>query len=127
MSRGTSRIDGRKAEALVINDGSIDSVRTRLDHEFFIPGAVVYHSHPDTLWKYLKKKYKFVLWRILAVRNNPEKALRDSHTHQVMKFQLLFAPVMVLAIAADLVLQQRIPATLLVCIAFLVSTLPFAW
>ncbi len=33
----------------------------------FVPGAIVYHTHPDTLWRYLKKKYKFAFWRVLAV------------------------------------------------------------
>jgi GT2 family glycosyltransferase len=93
----------------------------------FAPTAVVYHTHPDTLWSYLKKKYKFAFWRILAIRNNPNKAIRDSHTPQVMKLQLLFAPTLLLAIAADLLIHPKIPATLLACIGFLVSTLPFAW
>ena len=93
----------------------------------FVPTAVVYHTHPDTLWCYLKKKYKFAFWRILAIRNNPNKAIRDSHTPQVMKLQLLFAPALLLAIAADLLIHPKIPATLLACIGFVVSTLPFAW
>jgi len=93
----------------------------------FIPAAVVYHTHPDTLWSYLKKKYKFAFWRILALRNNPHKALRDSHTPQVMKLQILLAPALLFAVAIDLLFHPRIPVTLLVCIGFLVSTLPFAW
>ena len=57
----------------------------------FVPAAIVYHTHPDTLWRYLKKKYKFAFWRVLAVRKNPSKAVKDSHTPQLMKLQLLFA------------------------------------
>jgi glycosyltransferase involved in cell wall biosynthesis len=93
----------------------------------FVPGAVVYHTHPDTLWKYLAKKYKFAFWRMLAVRKNPSKAVKDSHTPQLMKLQLLFAPALLLAIAADLILRPRVPLSFLVCSAFLLSTLPFAW
>ena len=93
----------------------------------FVPTAVVYHTHPDTLWSYLKKKYKFAFWRILAIRNNPNKAIRDSHTPQVMKLQLLFAPALLLAIAADLLIHPKISATLLAWFGFVVSTLPFAW
>ena len=93
----------------------------------FVPAAIVYHTHPDTLWRYLSKKYKFAFWRVLAVRKNPTKTLKDSHTPQLMKLQLLFAPALLLAISRDLVVRPKVPASLLVCVAFLVSTLPFAW
>lgn len=92
----------------------------------FVPTAIVYHTHPDTLWKYLSKKYKFAFWRVLAVRKNPNKVLKDSHTPQLMKLQLLFLPALLLAIFYDLVGRPAVPASLLVCAAFLVSTLPFA-
>jgi GT2 family glycosyltransferase len=92
----------------------------------FAPAAIVYHTHPDTLSRYLKKKYKFAFWRVLAVRKNPSKAVRDSHTPQLMKLQLLFAPALLVAIAFDLSVRPAVPASALVLIAFLVSTLPFA-
>jgi len=91
----------------------------------FIPAAIVYHTHPDTLARYLKKKYKFAFWRVLAVRNNPSKGVKDSHTPQMMKLQLLFAPALLLALAFDLAARPRVPAALLVLAAFLISTLPF--
>jgi glycosyltransferase involved in cell wall biosynthesis len=92
----------------------------------FVPAAIVYHTHPDTLWRYLHKKYKFAFWRVLAVRKNPNKTLKDSHTPQLMKLQLLFAPVLLPAIFHDVLVHPKVPASLLVCAAFLVSTLPFA-
>ncbi|HZW80951.1 MAG TPA: glycosyltransferase [Candidatus Deferrimicrobiaceae bacterium] len=91
----------------------------------FVPNAIVYHTHPDTLSKYLKKKYKFAFWRVLAVRKNPGKAMKDSHTPQLMKLQLLFAPALLLAIAIDLVVRPSVPASVIVLAAFLASTLPF--
>ena len=93
----------------------------------FVPGAIVYHTHPDTLWKYLKKKYKFAFWRMLALQKNPNKSLKDSHTPQLMKLQLLFVPVLLLAIVRDVLMHPKVPASLLVCGAFLLSTLPFVW
>jgi glycosyltransferase involved in cell wall biosynthesis len=93
----------------------------------FVPAAIVYHTHPDRLWWYLHKKYKFALWRVLALRKNPSKTLKDSHTPQLMKMQLLFAPLLLSAILGDVVAHPKVPASLLVCVAFLVSTLPFAW
>jgi cellulose synthase/poly-beta-1,6-N-acetylglucosamine synthase-like glycosyltransferase len=92
----------------------------------FVPGAIVYHTHPATLPAYLKKKYKFAFWRVLAVRKNPRKGVKDSHTPQVMKLQLLFAPALLLALAVDLSLRPWVPLSVLVVAGFLLTTLPFA-
>src|SRR3984885_3916919 len=92
----------------------------------FVPAAIVYHTHPDTFTRYLKKKYKFAFWRVLAVRKNPSKGVKDSHTPQIMKLQLLFAPAMLLAVIFDLVARPRVPVSVLVLGGFLLSTLPFA-
>jgi glycosyltransferase involved in cell wall biosynthesis len=91
----------------------------------FVPAAIVYHTHPETFSAYLKKKYKFAFWRMLAVRKNPSKGVKDSHTPQIMKLQLLFAPALICAVAIDLAARPAIPASLLVVAAFLLSTLPF--
>jgi len=91
----------------------------------FAPAAIVYHTHPDTLARYLQKKYKFAFWRVLAVRKNPSKAVKDSHTPQLMKLQLLFAPALLAAAAFDLAVHPSDPASLLVLAVFLLSTLPF--
>ncbi|MGA3092556.1 MAG: glycosyltransferase [Terriglobales bacterium] len=92
----------------------------------FAPAAIVYHTHPDTLARYLKKKYKFAFWRVLAVRKNPRKAVKDSHTPQIMKLQLLFAPALLLAMTFDVTTRPGVPVSVLVLVIFLVSTLPFA-
>jgi cellulose synthase/poly-beta-1,6-N-acetylglucosamine synthase-like glycosyltransferase len=91
----------------------------------FVPTAIVYHAHPDELWLYLKKKYKFAFWRVLAVSKNPSKAVKDSHTPQLMKLQLLLAPALLVAAAFDLVVRPAVLASALVFAAFLLSTLPF--
>jgi len=91
----------------------------------FAPNAVVYHTHPDTLSSYLRKKYKFAYWRVLAVRKNPGKAVKDSHTPQVMKLQLLFPPALAAAVIFDLAVRPRVPLSALVLGAFVASTLPF--
>ncbi len=92
----------------------------------FAPAAIVFHTHPDTLSKYLRKKYKFAFWRMLAVRKNPSKGVKDSHTPQMMKLQLLFAPALLLGALADWLVRPAAPASLLVLAGFLLSTLPFA-
>lgn len=90
-----------------------------------VPEAVVGHTHPDTLARYLKKKYKFAFWRVLAVSKNPRKGFKDSHTPQLMKLQLLLAPLLLAGVAFDLVARPIVPASVLVLAVFLVSTLPF--
>jgi glycosyltransferase involved in cell wall biosynthesis len=92
----------------------------------FVPKAIVYHTHPDTLSSYLRKKYKFAFWRILAVRKNPGKGVKDSHTPQLMKLQVLLAPALLAAAAFDLAVRPRVLVTALVVAGFLLSTLPFA-
>ncbi|MGO8797264.1 MAG: glycosyltransferase family 2 protein [Candidatus Sulfotelmatobacter sp.] len=92
----------------------------------FAPQAMVYHTHPDTLAKYLKKKYKFAFWRVLAVRKNPGKGIKDSHTPQIMKLQLLFGPALLLAVVFDLIARPSILVSVLVLGAFVLSTLPFS-
>ena len=92
----------------------------------FIPAAIVYHTHPDTLWAYLKKKYKFAFWRVIAVSKNRSKVIKDSHTPQLMKLQLLFGPALLLAMAYDFSLRPKIPSSSVVLAAFLLSTIPFA-
>ena len=92
----------------------------------FVPAAIVYHTHPDTFTKYLKKKYKFAFWRVLAVRKNPSKGMKDSHTPQVMKLQLLLLPAFVVAVVFDLAAHPKVWLSALVVGAFVLSTQPFA-
>ena len=91
----------------------------------FVPDAMVGHTHPERLESYLRKKYKFAYWRMLAVRKNPAKGVKDSHTPQVMKLQILLWPALALAALTDLTTHARFSATQLVLLLFLLSTLPF--
>ncbi|MGH9343695.1 MAG: glycosyltransferase [Terriglobia bacterium] len=92
----------------------------------FVPDAIVFHQHPESLAWYLKKKFKFAFWRVLAVRKNPSKAVKDSHTPQLMKLQLLFGPAFITAMGMDLILRPRILFSMMVAGIFLLSTIPFA-
>lgn len=92
----------------------------------FVPKAIVYHTHPETISQYLKKKYKFAFWRVLAVKKNPSKGIKDSHTPQLMKLQLLLAPALMIALGIDLVVRPSLSATAVVFGIFFISTFPFA-
>ena len=91
----------------------------------FAPKAIVYHQHPDSLGRYLKKKFKFAFWRVLAVRKNPSKAVKDSHTPQLMKLQLLFGPATLGCLGLDLYIRPAVPISAIVLGLFLASTIPF--
>jgi GT2 family glycosyltransferase len=92
----------------------------------YVPTAIVYHAHPDSFWKYLRKKYKFAFWRVLAVRKNPSKAAKDSHTPQIMKLQLLFPPLLFSIAIFDVIRRSAIPLSPVVFCLFLLSTISFA-
>jgi glycosyltransferase involved in cell wall biosynthesis len=93
----------------------------------FASDAIVYHTHPDTLRAYLAKKYKFAFWRVKAVRKNPRKGIKDSHTPQLMKLQLLFAPALLCALLLDVVARPNVSASVTVIAMSFLSTLPFAF
>jgi len=91
----------------------------------FVPSAIVFHTHPATLLGYLRKKYKFAFWRMYAVDKNPSKRIKDSHTPQMMKAQLLFVPALVSAILLDLATRPRVSCSVVLLGVFLLSTAPF--
>jgi GT2 family glycosyltransferase len=57
----------------------------------FNPSAKVYHTHARTLRHYVKKKFRIGYWKALVLRKHPEKILRDSHTPQTLKVEMIFA------------------------------------
>lgn len=112
----------------------------------FQPEAVVYHRHAASLSAYTRKKLTIGYWKAQVVRLHPGRAVRDSHTPQVMKLQMMLAGLMTgafLVAAAGLVVSVVNPSvvtTLMMMPAlvallgsggvFLLTTLPFvakAW
>lgn len=91
----------------------------------FAPQALVYHLHPETLAAYFRKKYKFAYWRMLAVRKNPNKMVSDSHTPQVMKLQLLLAPVIIALLLMGLLDIVFFYGSVVAILIFLLTSIPF--
>jgi len=91
----------------------------------FEPQAIVYHLHPNRLIAYVRKKFKFAYWRLLAVKRNPQKLVSDSHTPQLMKAQAVVAPVIpIMAIGVFLIPGLVWPALAAIS-GFVLSTVPF--
>jgi cellulose synthase/poly-beta-1,6-N-acetylglucosamine synthase-like glycosyltransferase len=55
----------------------------------FAPAACVVHRHVDTVRGYARRKFAIGYWKSLLVRWHPERMVRDSHTPQVLKGQIL--------------------------------------
>jgi len=65
----------------------------------FVPDAIVYHQHDATLREYARRKYGIGYWKPLVLRRHPGKAIKDSHTPQLIKLQIVL---LAIAIAATL-------------------------
>ena len=93
----------------------------------FNPDAIVYHTHPNRLLDYLKKKYKFAFWRMLTLKKNPNKATKDSHTPQIMKIQVLFPPVIFGSVVLAAIHRSFLFFFLFLLTLFVFTTLSFAF
>jgi len=91
----------------------------------FNPKALVFHSHPESLLKYIKVKFFRAFWRMKLYRKHKKKTVKDAYTPQTVKLQtgLFFA------MLAALIAGPFIGMVWITPIAFgllIVSTLPFA-
>ena len=93
----------------------------------FNPNAIVWHTHPTKLWKYLKVKFFRAFWRTKVYKSHKGKILKDSYTSQTIKLQLLL---FYLAMASLALLAFGINGLLysgtLLALLF-ISGLPFAF
>lgn len=67
--------------------------------------AIVYHTHPNTLTKYLTTKFWRAYYRVLLYKKHPSKAVKDSYTPSILKFRLAF---LVFVVATFLVILTSI-------------------
>jgi len=93
----------------------------------FVPDAIVYHRHADSLRAYARKKYHIGFWKARIVQTHPNKLARDTHTPPSQRAQVaLFYLALALCVpaAAGLVSFWWPGAAAL---ALTATTLPFAW
>ncbi len=55
----------------------------------FVPEARVYHLHNTSLARYFRRKYNIGYWKMYLLKRHPGKAVRDSHTPQLVKVQIV--------------------------------------
>jgi hypothetical protein len=62
---------------------------------------------------------------MLALKKNPGKAVRDSHTPQMMKLQILFPPALIASIALSALADPFLYLSLILFFLFIITTIPF--
>jgi glycosyltransferase involved in cell wall biosynthesis len=72
----------------------------------FNPRALVWHTHPSTLWKYMRVKFSRGFWRLMVYRRFPGKAIRDSYTPNVLKIQSILMALSFVACLLSLVVPR---------------------
>ncbi|MBI5567054.1 MAG: glycosyltransferase, partial [Chloroflexi bacterium] len=91
----------------------------------FAPRAVVYHQHDATLAEYARRKFGIGCWKMLVLKRHPGKAVRDSHTPQLLKVQMgLLAAALLTTVATILNYDSWVVAADVCWLLVLVSMMP---
>ena len=91
----------------------------------FKPGAVVYHSHPESLLAYARRKFIYGYWRARVYERHPQKVPSDSRTPLSQKLQIALVPLIVLSLATSLAWSDCWYASAALAGSFVLTTLPF--
>lgn len=128
-----------RREAFVQGGGFDPSVRFLEDQDLsfrlanrgyrlvFVPDAIVYHRHADSLRAYVLKKFRIGFWKARIVRTHPNKLARDTHTplSQRIQLALFYLTILLCLPVAAGALSPGWPAG--AALALTATTLPFAW
>jgi glycosyltransferase involved in cell wall biosynthesis len=97
----------------------------------FEPRATVYHQHhPIDIKEYWRKKFNIGYWKVVVHLRHPNKLLRDSHTPQILKLQILLIGITGLLSLLGFIWSLFWWLGGITGTTFLISTLPFvlkAW
>jgi hypothetical protein len=91
----------------------------------------VYHlHHPRDIKEYWQKKFNIGYWKVVVHQRHPNKLLRDSHTPQILKLQILLIGISGLLLLLGFVWSPLWWLEGITGLIFLFSTIPFvvkAW
>ena len=93
----------------------------------FAPQAVVYHSHPESMVEYARRKNHYSYWRTLVYRRHPRKAVADSRTPQTQKIQIGLLFLMATAVTGSIFWRGLVWLAGGLALLFLLISLPFWW
>jgi glycosyltransferase involved in cell wall biosynthesis len=91
----------------------------------FNQNAKVYHTHSQSLWRYMKKKFSIGFWKALVLKKHPKKIFRDSHTPQSLKFEMVFSMLFLGALLISPFEDGFLRYALLPLVGFLAVSSPF--
>jgi lipopolysaccharide/colanic/teichoic acid biosynthesis glycosyltransferase/glycosyltransferase involved in cell wall biosynthesis len=91
----------------------------------FAPQAQVFHHHDASLKEYVRRKFHIGYWKALLTRWHPERLVRDSHTPQTLKLQILLLGLAALSLLAVPLWPGSLWMATGLAGLFLASTLPF--
>ena len=89
------------------------------------PDAFVFHQHPDTLFRYLKKKYRNAYWRVVTWKKYPSKMIKDSHTPNSYKVEIMLSPLLLFTAFVSFIWQPFLWVTVLLLMLFLLNEATF--
>jgi glycosyltransferase involved in cell wall biosynthesis len=94
----------------------------------FVPQARVVHlCHSNNLKDYFLKKFKIGYWKVLVHKKHPHKLIRDSHTPQNLKLQIILLAFAGLFLLLGLIHPLALMVSALFGMLFFTTTLPFAY
>jgi len=93
----------------------------------FVPQAIVYHSHPASLWEYARRKCHYSYWRMIVYRGYPRKAVADSRTPQTQKIQIGLFFLLAVALIGSVLWMGFVWLAGGLALLFLSISLPFWW
>jgi len=91
-----------------------------------IPEAITYHTHPESLAHYLRRKFQYARGRAMVYRRYPRKAASDQRTPQTQRVQMLLAFALALVPLAAPVWNGWGWGVALLALFFVATTLSFA-
>jgi cellulose synthase/poly-beta-1,6-N-acetylglucosamine synthase-like glycosyltransferase len=92
----------------------------------FNPRAAVYHQHPDSVTAYFKRKLNIGYWKVRVLQSHPGKAVRDSHTPQTLKAQMVLVVATVALALLGLWRSSFCSVAGLSLLLLLISVMPFS-
>jgi len=129
---------GYRREIFLSNGGFDTTLMEAEDTEFsfrlaergyalvLVRDAIVYHTHPESLVEFLRRKYRYAIWRAVIYARYPRKAASDTRTPLSQKMQIVLAFLLLPAIVGALFWNGFAWGVLALLAAFLATTLKFA-
>jgi cellulose synthase/poly-beta-1,6-N-acetylglucosamine synthase-like glycosyltransferase len=93
----------------------------------FVPEAIVYHMHPESILEYARRKVHYSYWRMMVYQRYPRKVVADSRTPQTQKLQVGLLFLLAIAMIGSIFWRGLAWLAGGLALLFLLISLPFWW